>query len=206
MKGLFITLEGGEGSGKSTAINAINEYFLSRGYKTLVSREPGGIKIGEEIRSVILDKENTMMTPECETLLYAASRIQLLNEKIIPALNDGIVVILDRYIDSSFVYQGVARGVGIKNVERANGFALSYMPNITFFLDVRPEVGLKRLSGRDKMDRLDLESIDFHNKVYNGYLEVMEMYPERIKRIDGEQTPELVIKQITDVLDKTIKG
>lgn len=206
MKGLFITLEGGEGSGKSTAINAINEYFLSRGYKTLVSREPGGIKIGEEIRSVILDKENTMMTPECETLLYAASRIQLLNEKIIPALNDGIVVILDRYIDSSFVYQGVARGVGIKNVERANGFALSYMPNITFFLDVRPEVGLKRLSGRDKMDRLDLESIDFHNKVYNGYLEVMEMYPERIKRIDGEQAPELVIKQITDVLDKAIKG
>lgn len=206
MKGLFITLEGGEGSGKSTAINAINEYFLSRGYKTLVSREPGGIKIGEEIRSVILDKENTMMTPECETLLYAASRIQLLNEKIIPALNDGIVVILDRYIDSSFVYQGVARGVGIKNVERANGFALSYMPNITFFLDVRPEVGLKRLSGRDKMDRLDLESIDFHNKVYNGYLEVMEMYPERIKRIDGEQAPELVIKQITDVLDKVIKG
>ena len=206
MKGLFITLEGGEGSGKSTAINAINEYFLSRGYKTLVSREPGGIKIGEEIRSVILDKENTMMTPECETLLYAASRIQLLNEKIIPALNDGIVVILDRYIDSSFVYQGVARGVGIKNVERANGFALSYMPNITFFLDVRPEVGLKRLSGRDKMDRLDLESIDFHKKVYNGYLEVMEMYPERIKRIDGEQAPELVIKQITDVLDKVIKG
>jgi dTMP kinase len=206
MKGLFITLEGGEGSGKSTAINAINEYFLSRGYKTLVSREPGGIKIGEEIRSVILDKENTMMTPECETLLYAASRIQLLKEKIIPALNDGIVVILDRYIDSSFVYQGVARGVGIKNVERANGFALSYMPNITFFLDVRPEVGLKRLSGRDKMDRLDLESIDFHNKVYNGYLEVMGMYPERIKRIDGEQAPELVIKQITDVLDKVIKG
>lgn len=206
MKGLFITLEGGEGSGKSTAINAINEYFLSRGYKTLVSREPGGIKIGEEIRTVILDKENTMMTPECETLLYAASRIQLLNEKIIPALNDGIVVILDRYIDSSFVYQGVARGVGIKNVERANGFALSYMPNITFFLDVRPEVGLKRLSGRDKMDRLDLESIDFHNKVYNGYLEVMKMYPERIKRIDGEQAPELVIKQITDVLDKVIKG
>jgi thymidylate kinase len=112
----------------------------------------------------------------------------------------------DAYIDSSFVYQGVARGVGIKNVERANGFALSYMPNITFFLDVRPEVGLKRLSGRDKMDRLDLESIDFHNKVYNGYLEVMGMYPERIKRIDGEQAPELVIKQITDVLDKVIKG
>ncbi len=206
MKGLFITLEGGEGSGKSTAINAINEYFIKKGYKTLVSREPGGIKISEEIRSVILNPENTKMTAETETLLYAASRVQLLHEKIIPALEEGVVVILDRYIDSSFVYQGVARGIGIKNVERANSFALDYMPNITFFLDVRPEVALKRLSGRDKMDRLDMESLDFHKKVYNGYIEVMNMYPERIKRINGEQSPDGVILDIIKTLDNYLKG
>ncbi len=206
MKGLFITLEGGEGSGKSTAINAINEYFTKKGYKTLVSREPGGIKISEEIRSVILNPENTKMTAETETLLYAASRIQHLQEKIIPALEDGVVVILDRYIDSSFVYQGVARGIGIKNVERANSFALDYMPNITFFLDVKPEVALKRLSGRDKVDRLDMESLDFHKKVYDGYIEVMNMYPERIKRINGEQSPNGVVLDIIKVLDNYLKG
>ena len=112
-----------------------------------------------------------LRTKECETLLYAAARIQLLKEKLIPALENGVVVILDRYIDSSFVYQGLARGVGLKNVEKANSFAMDYLPNITFFLDVRPEVGLARLKGRDKVDRLDLESMDFHQKVYNGYLE-----------------------------------
>lgn len=205
MKGLFITLEGGEGSGKSTAIEAIDNYFKEKGYKTLVSREPGGIKISEEIRNVILDKNNTMMTPECETLLYAAARVQLLHEKIIPALNDGVVVILDRYIDSSFVYQGVARGVGIDNVLKANNFALNYMPDITFFLDVRPSVGLKRLEGRDKMDRLDLESLDFHNKVYNGYLEVSKMFSERIIRINGEVSPKEVVKSIIDVLNNKLE-
>ncbi len=199
---ILITLEGGEGSGKSTAIDAIKNYFNKRGFKTLVSREPGGIKIAEEIRSIILDKENTMMTPWCETLLYAAARVQHLEEKVIPALNDGVVVILDRYIDSSLVYQGIARGVGIDNVIRANSYAMNYMPNITFFLDVKPEVGLKRLSGRDKMDRLDLETIDFHNKVYNGYIQVRDMYKDRIKTIDGEKTKEEVVRQIEDELDK----
>ncbi len=199
---ILITLEGGEGSGKSTAIDAIKNYFNKRGFKTLVSREPGGIKIAEEIRSIILDKENTMMTPWCETLLYAAARVQHLEEKVIPALNDGVVVILDRYIDSSLVYQGIARGVGIDNVIKANSYAMNYMPNITFFLDVKPEVGLKRLSGRDKMDRLDLETIDFHNKVYNGYIQVRDMYKDRIKTIDGEKTKEEVVRQIEDELDK----
>lgn len=205
MKGLFITLEGGEGSGKSTAINAIDEYFKKRGYKTLVSREPGGIKISEEIRNIILDKSNTEMTKECETLLYAAARIQLLKEKLIPALEDGVVVILDRYIDSSFVYQGLARGVGLKNVEKANSFAMDYLPNITFFLDVRPEVGLARLKGRDKVDRLDLESMDFHQKVYNGYLELCTLYKDRIVRINGEVSPSEVVSEVTSSLDKLLK-
>ncbi len=199
---ILITLEGGEGSGKSTAISAIENYFNKKGYKTLVSREPGGIKIAEEIRNIILDKQNTMMTPWCETLLYAAARVQHLDELVIPALRGGIVVILDRYIDSSLVYQGIARGVGIDNVIKANSYAMNYMPNITFFLDVKPEVGLKRLNGRDKMDRLDLETIDFHNMVYDGYIKVRDMYKDRIKTIDGEKTKEEVILQIEKELDK----
>lgn len=203
---ILITLEGGEGSGKSTAITAIEEFYKKLGYQTLVSREPGGIKIAEEIRNIILDKENTMMTPWCETLLYAAARVQHLEEKVIPALKENKVVILDRYIDSSLVYQGLARGVGIDNVIKANSFAMDYMPNITFFLDVLPEVGLKRLEGRNnKMDRLDLETLDFHKKVYEGYLKVCDMYKERIVKIDGEKTKEEVVSQIEDALKKIMK-
>lgn len=200
MRGIFITLEGGEGSGKSTAINGIKEYYEALGRNVVLTREPGGIKIAEEIRSIILDIENTAMTKETETLLYAAARMQHLSEKVIPALERGDVVICDRYIDSSFVYQGFARGVGIERVKGANVFALDHMPDVTFFLDVRPEVGLERIKGRGKLDRLDLESIEFHNGVYNGYLRLCEMFKDRIVRINGEQEPVKVISDITDVL------
>lgn len=202
MKGIFITIEGGEGSGKSTAITEIEKYFKALGRKVITTREPGGIKISEEIRDIILDVKNTNMTKETETLLYAASRMQHLSEKIIPALNEGYVVICDRYIDSSFVYQGISRGVGIKNVEMANHFALDYMPDLTLFLDVRPSVGLKRIEGRGKLDRLDLESIEFHNKVYEGYLKISELYKERIVKINGEQEPSKVIDDIIKVIKK----
>lgn len=202
MKGLFITLEGGEGSGKSTAINAISEYYTKKGRKVVLTREPGGIKIAEDIRNIILDVNNTKMTKETETLLYAAARMQHLSEKVIPALERGEVVVCDRYIDSSFVYQGIARGVGLEAVKNANVFALDHMPDVTFFLDVKPEVGLKRIVGRAKMDRLDLESLDFHNKVYNGYLKICDIYKDRIVRINGEQSPEDVIKDILEVLER----
>lgn len=202
MKGIFISIEGGEGSGKTTAINTIAEYFTKKGMNVCVSREPGGIKISEEIRNIILDVSNTSMTKETETLLYAAARTQHLSEKIIPALNNGDVVILDRYIDSSFVYQGLSRGVGIKNVEMANYFALDWMPDLTIFLDVKPEIGLKRIASRGKLDRLDLESLDFHNKVYEGYLKVCDIYPKRIVKINGEQTKDKVIEDILEVIRK----
>ena len=196
MKGIFITLEGGEGSGKSTAINAIKDYYESLGRTVIVTREPGGIKISEQIRNIILDVNNKEMTKETETLLYAAARVQHLQERIIPALEKGYVVLCDRYIDSSFVYQGLARGVGLEAVESANIFALSHMPDITLFLDVRPEVGLERIKGRGKLDRLDLESIEFHKGVYNGYLEICEKYKDRIVRINGEKSPEEVVEDI----------
>ena len=205
MKGIFITLEGGEGSGKTTAINSIEAYFKNKGYQVICTREPGGISISEKIRDIILDVNNTKMTKETETLLYAASRMQHLSEKILPALENGVVVICDRYLDSSYVYQGIARGVGIEEVKMANHFALKYMPDLTIFLDVRPEVGLKRIENRGKMDRLDLEKIEFHQSVYNGYLKICDMFKDRIVKINGENSQEVVINDIIEVLDNKFR-
>lgn len=205
MKGIFITLEGGEGSGKTTAINSIEAYFKNKGYQVICTREPGGISISEKIRDIILDVNNTKMTKETETLLYAASRMQHLSEKILPALENGMVVICDRYLDSSYVYQGIARGVGIEEVKMANHFALKYMPDLTIFLDVRPEVGLKRIENRGKMDRLDLEKIEFHQSVYNGYLKICDMFKDRIVKINGENSQEVVINDIIEVLDNKFR-
>ena len=191
MPGIFITLEGGEGSGKTTIINAIDNHFKEMGYNTVTTREPGGVDIAEQIRSVILNVNNTKMCSETEALLYAAARMQHLHEKVIPALLRDDVVICDRY-DSSLVYQGIARGLGIDDVLKVNCFALNYMPNLTFFIDVRPEVGLKRIEGRDKIDRLDKEAFSFHQNVYNGY---------KIITIDGERPSELVVKDIIKHID-----
>lgn len=202
MKGIFITLEGGEGSGKTTVINNIKEYFINKGRKVITTREPGGITISEEIRAIILDVKNTSMTKETETLLYAAARMQHLAEKVIPALERGDVVICDRYLDSSYVYQGIARGVGIEKVKLANNFALDYLPDLTIFLDVRPEVGLKRIQNRGKLDRLDLEKKEFHDLVYNGYKEVAKLFSDRIVTINGEQAEDKVLMDIKALLDK----
>lgn len=206
MKGFFISIEGGEGSGKTTVIAALKDYFLNKGMSVCTSREPGGIKIAEDIRKIILDVNNTKMTKETETLLYAAARAQHLAEKIIPALEKGEVVILDRYLDSSLVYQGLTRGVGIENVLNANYFALNWMPNLTIFLDVSPEIGLKRIQTRGKLDRLDLEDISFHRGVYEGYQKICKMYKKRIVKINGEQNKDDVIRDIIEVVEKRFKG
>jgi len=194
----FITFEGGECSGKTTVINYIKEEFDKRGIKYITTREPGGIKISEKIRDILLDKENTSMTGETEALLYAASRIQHLKEKVLPALEKG-------YLDSSLVYQGYARGLGIDNVLCANLFAQKYLPDLTLYLDSRPEIALKRLNNKDregKKDRLDSEGLLFHQKVYDGYHEILKMYPDRIKLIDSERNIEEVKK---DCLKEILK-
>lgn len=196
----FITFEGGECSGKTSIINSVKALFDELGIKYISTREPGGIKIAEEIRSIILDINNTAMTSECETLLYAAARMQHLSERVLPALKEGNVVLCDRFLDSSLAYQGYARGIGMDNVLKANSFALEYLPELTLFIDVTPDVALKRLSGRDKADRLDLEAMDFHQRVYDGYHKVMDMYPERVVRIDGNQTLEEVTKDCIKVI------
>ena len=198
---MFITFEGGEGSGKSSAINVVKEKLEADGYKVVVTREPGGISVSEQIRDVILAVDNKM-SKETEALLYAASRTEHLYRKVIPLVNDGYIVISDRYIDSSLAYQGYARGIGIEKVLEINMFAKEYLPKVTYFFDVRPEVGLARIVGRDKIDRLDLEGFDFHQKVYDGYKEVCKLYPERIKVINGERPIELIIEDVYNDIKK----
>lgn len=195
MNGLFISFEGGEGSGKSSVINVVKEKLESDGYKVVITREPGGVNVSEQIRNVILAVDN-QMSKETEALLYAASRVEHLYAKVLPLLAEGYIVLSDRYLDSSLAYQGYARGIGIEKVLEINMFAKEYLPKVTYFFDVRPEVGLARIQGRDKIDRLDLEEFDFHQKVYDGYLEVCKMYPERIKSINGEREISLIIDDI----------
>ncbi len=205
--GYFITFEGGEGTGKTTIINYISKYLNDKGYGVVTTREPGGIDIAEQIWSIILDVKNTKMDYRTEALLYAASRTQHLAEKVIPALKENKIVLCDRYLDSSLVYQGIARGLGIDNVLKINMFALQYMPNITFFIDVKPEICFKRLKDNNReMDRLDLENMSFHNMVYEGYKEVAKMYPERIISIDGDRRIEEIIEDIRIRIDKLIEG
>lgn len=202
MKGKFITFEGGECSGKTTIINEVCKVLEERGVSFISTREPGGIDIAEQIRSIILDVNNTKMTEETEALLYAASRTQHLKERVIPAIEEGKVIICDRFLDSSLAYQGYARGLGMDAILKINYFALNNLPDLTIFIDVKPEVALERLKIRNKSDRLDREGIKFHNAVYEGYLEVCKMYPKRIIKIDGNRDLESICKDcIAKVLE-----
>jgi len=208
MKG-FITFEGGECSGKTTVINALCKVFEQKNIKYITTREPGGIRIAEDIRNLILDVKNTDMTPECEALLYAASRMQHLTQKVIPAIKENKVVICDRFLDSSLAYQGYARGLGMDNVLRVNSFALDYLPELTIFIDVTPDVALKRMGNVDrdgKCDRLDQENQKFHEMVYQGYHEVLKMYPDRIVKVDGNKPLDEVVNECINIVLKYIEG
>jgi len=195
MTGKFVTFEGTEGSGKTSIIAQIETYFKTKGYPVLSTREPGGIRISEKIRDILLDKSHTEMDPRTEALLFAASRRQHLVEKIAPALAQGMLVLCDRYVDSSLVYQGIARGLGLDEVFAINKFAIEdAMPDLTIFIDVTPDVGLARVfkNKNREVNRLDLEQRDFHKMIYDGYQRLMRAYPDRIKGIAGE-------RPITDV-------
>ncbi|MCW3795808.1 dTMP kinase [Paenibacillus sp. LS1] len=195
-RGKFITLEGGEGSGKTTMIGRVGSYFEERGIPYVVTREPGGIEIAEKIRSIILDPLHTAMDARTEALLYAAARSQHLAEKVEPALKAGKAVICDRFVDSSLVYQGYARGLGIENVWAINRFAIGdLMPDVTLYLDIEPEVGLARIDAHDgrEVNRLDLENLEFHRKVREGYFLLKEQFPERIRVIDASMKQEDVL-------------
>ena len=206
MDGKFISFEGPEGSGKTSVIMAVEQYLTNKGYNILTTREPGGIKIAEDIRNIILNKENIAMDMHAEALLFAASRSQHFHQKIVPALQEGKIIICDRFIDSSLAYQGYARGLGIDEVYAINQFGIgNTLPMLTIFIDVPPKVGLERVfSKRDKVDRLDLETLAFHERVYEGYMLLADKFPHRIKKVDGtssiEQVTEETIKIIETIL------
>ena len=206
---MFITLEGPEGSGKTTAVEATVKKLQEMGYEIVRTREPGGTPIAEQIRNVILDKANTSMDERTEALLYAASRRQHLVEKVWPALKEGKIVICDRYLDSSLAYQGGARGLGVDNILNVNMFATeNTFPDLTLLFDITPEEGLKRISANAarEVNRLDLEKLEFHHKVRNTFLELAKRYPERYVIIDASKSREEVAKATLEaILSKLCK-
>ncbi|NMA67049.1 MAG: dTMP kinase, partial [Clostridiaceae bacterium] len=185
-KGIFITFEGNDGSGKSTQIKFLAEYFKEKGMEVTLVREPGGTPIGEAIRDMLLDKKNKEMCPVTEMLLYAASRAQLVHSVIGPGVEAGKIVICDRFVDSSYAYQGMGRGLGIKTVSTVNSYAVGeYMPDLTFFMDVDADTAMQRRNDSgEEADRIESEKMEFHRNVYEGYNTLVSLYPDRIKRID----------------------
>ena len=205
---LFVTIEGVEGCGKTTIGKLIVEKLINDGYEVIYTREPGGIEIAEQIRKVILDVNNTNMDPRTEALLYAASRRQHLIEKIVPAIKNNKIIICDRFVDSSLAYQGHARGLGIDNVYEINKFAIdTLMPDLTLLFDLDPKLGLERISANKlrEVNRLDLEQLDFHTLVREGFLIIQEREPNRVKRVDASKTIDEVFNAAYSLIEKAIK-
>lgn len=203
MTGRFITFEGPEGSGKTSVIEAVRDFLIQQGYDIRTTREPGGSIIAEEIRDILLNKDHTEMAASTEALLFAASRAQHYHEVIVPALEAGQILLCDRFLDSSLAYQGHARELGIDAVLAINEFGIGQrMPDVTIFIDVPPSVGLARVFGNNgrKVDRLDLETIAFHEKVYAGYQELARRFEDRFVVIDGTNDIETVIEDTIQVL------
>ncbi|WP_077329905.1 dTMP kinase [Virgibacillus siamensis] len=203
MNGYFITFEGGEGAGKSSILEAAGKTLSALGYDVLTTREPGGIEIAEKIRQVILDPQNTAMDGRTEALLYAAARRQHLVEKVLPALKNGKMVLCDRFIDSSLAYQGYARELGMDEVFSINQFAIQdCMPDKTLFFDIKPKKGLARIAANKdrEQNRLDLEKLPFHEKVYDAYQMLVSKFPERIHVINAELAFDQVEKETVETI------
>lgn len=210
MQGLFITVEGPDGAGKSTLIQRLEKKLLEELKVPLVrTREPGGSEIAEKIRGVILDPKNTAMDDRTEALLYAASRRQHIMEKIQPSLTEGKVVLCDRFVDSSIAYQGAGRGIGVEEIATLNRFATEDLtPDMTLYLDVDAQVGLNRIASKDsnrQKDRLELEAISFHNRVREAYRVLLEKHPERIHLIDASQNADSVFADAWEILQAKIQ-
>ncbi len=205
MAGIFISMEGPDGAGKTTQIELLKAYLEKKGYEILITREPGGTKISEAIRSIILDRSNLEMDYMTEALLYASARAQLVAEVIKPAISAGKAVISDRFVDSSAVYQGMARGLGVENIYKINEFAIQdMMPQITIHLDLPASVGIMRKKNQAELDRMELEKAEFHEKVAEGYRQLAKMSPERIYTIDAtlpvEEIHKLILAKLEELL------
>lgn len=211
MKGIFITIEGPDGAGKTSVIKELIPMLVKTVQQEIVAtREPGGSRIAEEIRELILNPENTEMDIRTEALLYAAGRRQHLIEKIIPALEAGKVVICDRFVDSSLAYQGVARGIGVSEVAKINQFATENLsPDLTLYLDIEAHLGLERINQNKEnrqFDRLDQETLEFHEKVRSAYLDIAKEQSERVVQIDASQELEKVVEECYQTIIKKIAG
>ncbi|MDW5300591.1 MAG: dTMP kinase [Sedimentibacter sp.] len=201
MKGIFIVLEGPDGSGKSTMAHKIGQHFSEKGREIEFTREPGGTDISEKIRELILDRNNTKMNYRTEALLYAAARAQLVSEKIIPWLESGKIVISERFVYSSLVYQGLGRGLGIDEVKKINDFGIAGLkPDMVLLFDINPEKALNRKLNIDGGDRIENENISFHRDVYEGYKKLAKFCPE-IKTINAERTIEEIFDEIKDIIN-----
>lgn len=205
-KGLFVSIEGLDGSGKTTQINKIKDYVESKGYQTLIVREPGGTIIGEKVRDILLDNNHLEMTSVAEMLLYASSRAQLFEEKIKPYLDKGFCVICDRFVDSSVAYQGYGRLIDPKKVLETNLIAINNrMPDITFYLDIDPEESLQRRFNATKTDRLENEAMEFHHRVSEGYKTICKENKSRIVKINATNKINDISEVIYKKLDKVIE-
>lgn len=201
MRGKFVTFEGCDGCGKSTQLKMLSTYLTENNIPHIFTREPGGGKISEAIREILLSGKNGDMTDECEALLFAAARVQHLRDRVEPALREGKLVICDRYVDSSLAYQAYARELGREFIEKINAYALeNYLPDLTVFIDLTPEAAFRRKHGADENDRMEQAGMTFHKRVYEGYSALANEYPERIARVDGEKTPNEIFESVLALL------
>ncbi len=200
---MFITFEGGEGTGKTTLIQLVKNALI-KNHEVITTREPGGSMITEAIRDIILNPIYQGVTPITEALLLAASRAQHLDEVILPALKAHQIVLCDRFIDSSLAYQAFARNLGFDFVLAINDYATKHMPDLTFYIDLDPKVGMTRIQNRDKYDRLDRETDQFHENVRKGYLEVVRRYKNRIIMIDGNQSIDAIVSEIVQKINERL--
>ncbi len=204
MRGKLVVFEGCEGSGKSTQLRLLSEYLKERGVEFILTREPGGSEISEQIRKIILDGKNAAMCDECEALLYAAARIQHLKETVEPALAAGKLVICDRFVYSSLAYQGYARGLGEEFIYEINRLAVDhYPPYMTLFLDISPTAAFERKNGADENDRMEQQGLEFHERVYAGYKKLADKHPD-IVAVDCSGTKYQTAEKIRKLIDKII--
>jgi dTMP kinase len=203
-KSLFITFEGSEGSGKSTQIELALRYLRSRKKKVVFLREPGGVKISESIRNILLDVKNKKMSDECEMLLYMAARGQLVKEKIMPALSEGKIVLCDRYLDSTLAYQGYGNGVDLKIIKAVGDFVThGLIPDLTFVLDLEAKKGLGRI--KRAKDRIELRALSYHERVRQGYLAIAKKEPRRVKIVPVDRDPAMIHEDVKRYLDILLK-
>ncbi len=202
---MFISIEGTDGAGKSVQTKLLKDFLTSKGLDVILTRDPGGNTISEKLRDIVLDKEHTEMCFQCEALIYAAARSQMVSQIIQPALDKGYTVISDRYIDSSLVYQGYCRGLGVDEVYAINNFGtIGLIPDITFFLNLPTDIGISRKKSNGDLDRIERENNDFHEKVRDSYLQLANKYSSRIKVIDAKKTIDNIHQEITDIIKEMI--